>query len=292
MLPTFWMTIQNVVLKLIHKEDLMISRLHRRLGTAGFALAIVALIAALAGSAFAAKGAFTPKQKKEIEKIAKKVAKPGPPGTPGPPGANGVNGAAGPKGEAGPPGAPGANGKSVVTSAASGVECPGGVGGTKFEVEGSGSASHVCNGKTGFVPTLPAEETETGVWAFGALPHSGTFFRVPITFNLPLVDELPATNVHYINAANKEVIGPGEEAGEQVTSTVCTGTVAEPLADPGHLCVYTGEIFNAVLINAFIVKAAASEPSGASTSGAVLKFFLSGAAANGVGTWAVTAEEE
>lgn len=72
----------------------MYSRLHNRLGTAGFAVAIVALVAAVAGTAFAATG-LNGKQKKEVKKIAKSVVKQGPAGAAG---AAGLNGAAGPQG--------------------------------------------------------------------------------------------------------------------------------------------------------------------------------------------------
>ena len=44
----------------------MFSKLHERLGTAGFVVAIVALVAALAGTAFAAAG-LNGKQKKEVK---------------------------------------------------------------------------------------------------------------------------------------------------------------------------------------------------------------------------------
>ena len=53
----------------------MLTRIHRKLGTAGFVISIVALVAALGGGAYAASGGLTGKQKKEVEKIAKKYAK-------------------------------------------------------------------------------------------------------------------------------------------------------------------------------------------------------------------------
>ncbi|MBA3867401.1 MAG: hypothetical protein H0X42_13840 [Solirubrobacterales bacterium] len=49
-----------------------ISRIHQKLGTAGFIISIVALVAALGGGAYAASGGLSGKQKKEVEKIAKK----------------------------------------------------------------------------------------------------------------------------------------------------------------------------------------------------------------------------
>lgn len=87
----------------------MISRIHNRLGTAGFVVAIVALVAALSGAAIAAGGGkLTPTQKKEVTKIAQKEAKK----FPGPAGPAGAAGAAGPAGPAGPAGAAGKNGEN------------------------------------------------------------------------------------------------------------------------------------------------------------------------------------
>lgn len=75
----------------------MFSRLHNRLGTAGFVIAIVALVAAVAGTAFAATG-LNSKQKKEVRKIARSEANPGPMGPAGAAGLNGAPGAPGPEG--------------------------------------------------------------------------------------------------------------------------------------------------------------------------------------------------
>lgn len=94
----------------------MFSRIHHKLGTAGFVIAIAALVVALGGAAYAALPGLNSKQKKEVKKIAKKLVAPGPPGAPGavgPAGAKGDTGAAGgtgpegPKGEKGEKGEPG-----------------------------------------------------------------------------------------------------------------------------------------------------------------------------------------
>jgi hypothetical protein len=91
----------------------MISRIHGRLGTAGFIIAIVALIAALAGTAFAAADRLSKQEKKEVKVIAKKLAAAGPAGPigqqgpQGPQGAPGSQGGQGDQGEPGPPGPPG-----------------------------------------------------------------------------------------------------------------------------------------------------------------------------------------
>jgi hypothetical protein len=92
----------------------MFLRIHQRLGSAGFVLAIVALIVALGGAAYAALPGLNSKQKKEVKTmIAKSPVKPGPPGAAGPAGAKGDAGAtgnAGAKGDtgnSGPEGPPG-----------------------------------------------------------------------------------------------------------------------------------------------------------------------------------------
>lgn len=89
----------------------MFSRIHSRLGTAGFVLAIVALIVALSGAAYAALPGLNSKQKKEVKKIAKTLVAPGVPGAPGPAGAKGDVGAKGDAGAAGGPGARGEKGE-------------------------------------------------------------------------------------------------------------------------------------------------------------------------------------
>ena len=74
----------------------MISRIHSKLGTAGFIVAIVALVAAL-GVALAASG-LNSKQKKEVKKIAKQFARQSPgPGRHRALAQLGETGAAGPK---------------------------------------------------------------------------------------------------------------------------------------------------------------------------------------------------
>src|SRR3954471_21323600 len=85
----------------------MLSRMHQRLGTAGFVVAIVALVAALTGAAFAA-GGLTKQQEKQVKKIAKKFA--GKNGAQGPAGPQGSKGDKGDKGDAGTPGKDGTNG--------------------------------------------------------------------------------------------------------------------------------------------------------------------------------------
>lgn len=125
----------------------MFSRIHQKLGTAGFIVAIVALVAAVSGAAIAAMPGLNAKQKKEVAKIAKKHAgKPGAPGAqgpqgpqgnPGPQGPQGVPGPVGPAGEEGPPGPEGKEGPPGPTE----TKLPAGKtlkGLWQFQTEGSG----------------------------------------------------------------------------------------------------------------------------------------------------------
>jgi hypothetical protein len=89
----------------------MLSKIHQRLGTAGFVLAVVALVVALSGAAYAALPGLNSKQKKEVKKIAKGLVKPGPPGSPGPVGPAGTNGTTGAQGGSGSAGGTGPEGK-------------------------------------------------------------------------------------------------------------------------------------------------------------------------------------
>jgi hypothetical protein len=215
----------------------MISRIQAKLGPAGFIVAIVALVAALAGGAYAASGGgLTGKQKKEVEKIAKKFA--GKPGTPGAPGATGPAGPAGLAGGAGKDGAPGAPGKegpqgppgapgvSVVGTQFTGSKgtCQEEQGGVEFKA--AASTTYACNGKDGGVGTLPSGATETGTWMFDSEGGAGENTIVPISFSMPLsAADAPLIEVHKWT--------PTEHDSQ------CTGTVNNPEADAGSICLYS-----------------------------------------------------
>lgn len=248
-------------------------------GTAGLTVAILALVLALVGGAYAAGGGLSGKQKKEVKNIAKSYAgKEGKAGPAGPAGPQGSNGKDGTNGTNGTNGAAGAPGKSVVTGDAS-SECPA-AGGVTVEVEGEAATKkHVCNGKTGFTETLPSGKTETGSWVFGNTPEGfiGGHILVPISFSIPLLDEMGGTNVHYI------------DKGEPAPDGCEGGTAAEPTADPGNLCVYSTE-HTPGITTAVITKAGATTGIGASPTGAILDFFVEGEERKAWGTFAVTAE--
>jgi hypothetical protein len=281
------------------------SRIHQKLGTAGFIISIVALVAALGGGAYAANGALTGKQKKEVEKIAKKVAKPGPEGKQGPAGTAGSTGAkgdAGVKGDAGAngdAGSAGAAGKGVVVASLNPGQGtpPCAEGGVSVEVEGSGAKKSICNGEEGpdgpkgsegspWVDggTLPTGKTETGSWASGQLPKAGAVL-VPISFPIPLSEKVA---VHFI-----------PQGMENPPTTVCPSgswefeKTIKPEAAPGNLCVYETGGFGFTYSQAENAETGAIEEfdgtdEASGKTGAVLGFTgVEFASARGV--WAVTA---
>lgn len=225
----------------------MLAKLHQRLGTAGFVLAIVALIAALAGTAFAAAG-LNSTQKKQVTKIAKKYAgKPGPQGPAGPVGPQGPAGAKGDTGAKGDPGSNGSNGsegpagKSVQLGTASGADCPI-AGGTSVTVEGSSTHKAVCNGAPGAEGpegspwtaggTLPSGKSLYGAW--GAFQPGEGFHSESISFMLPVEPAPTAVFVPVPEGTAEEKEAKEKEAEE----AGCSGTAEAPTAEPGTLCVY------------------------------------------------------
>jgi hypothetical protein len=216
----------------------MFNRIHQKLGTAGFIISIVALVAALGGGAYAASGGLNGKQKKEVEKIAKKFS--GKPGAAGATGPGGPAGAGGGKGDAGAPGAngtgtAGANGESVTISSASVAECE--HGGAKFTNKtGTAKACSAPSGG-GFPEALPEGATETGTLA--GLSISGQTegaFYLPMSFSVPLEAGLGKGSVRYVTVAEQTA-----HSGPNVAA--CAGSVEDPTAEEGALCVYEGAVF-------------------------------------------------
>jgi Collagen triple helix repeat (20 copies) len=225
-----------------------------RFGTVGLIVAIVALIAALAGTAIAA-GGLTAKQKKEVKKIAKSFQGTGPAGAAGP---------AGPAGPQGPKGDPGPKGDT-------GPQGPQGIPGKDGK-----------NGTSGFTKTLPSGETETGTWVFPLMPSTNAQLNMPLSLPIPLAAPLGEDKVHYIDMFGKEHVN-----GEEKVSTVCLGSVAEPKAAAGHLCVYALAALNAKSKSEDIYNPAIGAP-GVSRAGATIRFEAT-EQAQGLGTFAVTA---
>jgi hypothetical protein len=294
----------------------MISKVHDRLGTAGFIIAVIALVAALGGGAYAASGALTKKQKKEVEKIAAaKAGKPGPAGPQGPAGAAGAKGDAGAPGASGTAGTAGAAGKSVVIGSTA-PSCP--EGGKTIEVEGSGAKQSICNGEEGgagqpgspWTPDsqLPTGATETGTWGFRGKFTSSTAPIVAISFPVKLAAPLGPTAVHLINTNGKEfAINEGDGSREELTApAACSGTAAAPTAASGNLCVYSQTNLSTLGSETFIGSNLIHTPAtsceglgclagfggpgaGTGTTGALLEVALEAEeSAKAWGTWAVT----
>jgi hypothetical protein len=172
----------------------VISRVHQKLGTAGFIISIIALVAALGGGAYAASGGLTGKQKKEVEKIAKKYA-----GKPGANGATGPVGAAGPAGPKGDAGAAGAGGKQ-------------GPEGKQGE-EGEPGSPWTAGG------TLPTNATETGTWSASGL--EGAEVWVPISFSIPLAQVLTEAKTHLVPAGGEGVCNGTSAAPKAPAGELC-----------------------------------------------------------------------
>jgi Collagen triple helix repeat (20 copies) len=248
----------------------MFKRIHQKLGTAGFIIAIVALVAAVGGTALAA-GGLTKQQEKQVTKIAKKYA--------GAPGKNGAPGAAGPVGPAGPAGAKGDTG----------AQGPQGVPGTPGAPGAPGTFS------TG---PLPTGQTLTGAWGTSGAGTSLASISFPISVS-PAPKSIWALETNgftfgvQLKDGSAEVIGPHpspqtvEEAEEaqEAYEAVCPGTVSAPEAAGGFLCIYNGTkegVVGTPLENS-------PQAEAANEFGLVVPFSpLSGAAWRG--SWAVTAE--
>jgi hypothetical protein len=255
----------------------MFRKFREPFGKAGLTVAVCALVLAMVGGAYAA-GGLTKSQEKQVTKIAKKYA--GQPGAPGTNGTNGTSGAIGVKGDSGAPGAPGVDGKSVVASAASGTECTGGVGGTKFEVEG-GSPSHVCNGKngtTGFTETLPPRKSEHGVWNY--FDSSGQPNQtLPISFPIWLEKPIPPAKIQVIPVGGTGTVGTGCEGGE----------IENPIAEPGWFCFYVQQVEGEPVTFFFFNQEVSGLAQGLGKSGGTVN--IGGAGQSAEGVWVVTAPE-
>jgi hypothetical protein len=227
----------------------MLSAIRKHMNPAT-AMALVAMVFALTGGAFAATGsggngparagsasADTHAGAGAIAAKSKSKVKAGPRG---PRGAAGPAGPAGPQGPAGPAGTAGAKGENGAAGA-NGTDGTNGTNGTSATAESFTGKQHgcetggvvvksaspeasVCNGKngqTGFTETLPVGKTEMGTW----VANKSVEPFVPISFNIPVKAILHRVWVKH---------GTTEEG--------CEGNAQEPVAEPGYLCLYEGEL--------------------------------------------------
>jgi hypothetical protein len=212
----------------------MFSRIRKRLTYANVAMTL-ALVFAMTGGAYAAKKYLITSTKQISPKVLKQLQ-----GKAGPAGVNGANGVNGKDGAQGLPGtgSPGPEGKAGTSVTSAGVPTSsttcskqGGV-----ELTSSSGKTTICNGTTGFTKTLPSGETEKGNWSVSSTAEASAFAASTVSFSIPLA-EVPA--VHWIKANGKEATASGEQV-----STVCKGSVTNPTAPKGSLCVYTGNEAN------------------------------------------------
>ncbi|MGN6373904.1 MAG: hypothetical protein ACTHM1_13100 [Solirubrobacteraceae bacterium] len=264
----------------------MLGRIRNRFTYANVVMTL-ALVFAMTGGAYAAKHYLITSTKQISPKVLKALqGKRGPAGPQGLQGPAGPAGPAGPQGAAGASGKNGANGESVTASEVKAGEAAcGKLGGSKFKV--AGSETFACNGKEGSPwtagGTLPSGKSEHGAWSISDVTSANDeLVDVPISFPLPLESSLGASQVHVI-----EVGQEGKEGCEG-------GTSANPIADPGNLCIYiTFGQFTGV--NAKEIESVVNPEElapGAGRSGAVI---LSGSGfglkenTEGFGVWVVTA---
>jgi hypothetical protein len=241
----------------------MLSPLRNRFGIPGV-ISVIALVFAMFGGAYAATNS-----EGDSKATASAKGKPGPRGKPGKPGPAGPAGPAGAQGPAGPQGPKGDKGDKGDTGA-KGDKGEKGEKGPKGD-KGAQGEPWTAGG------TLPGGATETGTWTVRP-PAAEGIVRVPISFSIPLAAPLGETQVHYLKKTDPPLAGK------------CEGNAANPTAEPGHLCVYTGAESGLLIESGFISQLDEVTP-GASTAGAAMLAVLLEASGNGLGSWAVTAEE-
>ncbi len=242
-------------------------------------VAIVALVFAMTGGAYAAKHYLITNTKQISPKVLKQLkgqnGKNGANGAAGAAGANGKDGAQGLPGKDGNNGTNGTNGKdgasvSSATVLTASSTCSK-LGGSEFTAA-EGKKTTACNGKEGSPWTdkgvLPQGSSETGTWS--AISVENAFKTIggvaSVSFAIPLAA-----------APTVEYIGEGEEG--LVHATECPGTLSEPKAAEGYLCVYTE---NQGAGGAF-------ESPHSFAAGAVLQVKEAAVGFEMYGTWAVTA---
>jgi hypothetical protein len=149
--------------------------------------------------------------------------------------------------------------------------------------------NYVCNGQNGAAGpagspwtaggTLPTNATEKGLWSMFATTDATQGVLATISFGIPLAAALDENHTVLVNAVGADPVNPDP--------THCTGTVAEPKAASGYLCVYL-KLLSGVPGPPFILQPDIQTP-GAGPAGAVLAFEPpTSDPALAYGSWAVT----
>jgi hypothetical protein len=283
----------------------MFSSVRRRLTYANVVVTF-ALVFAMSGGAYAASKYLITSTKQISPKVLKSlVGKTGKAGAPGPAGVVGPAGSAGPAGPVGPAGKEGLAGKGETGP------------------EGKAGATGPAGPEGSFNTTLPSGKTLKGDWSIevtlpGTGPEEGTAVSA-VSFGIPLAAAPEAVYVRAQPEAKEtckaEKAGETKEEEEQreacehknseieavereieATKTACPGSVENPSARKGSLCVYSASELN--------TGEAAICPSGKSIFQCLLHLDLGEADRSGFlvgvlgkeqgfmalnGTWAVTA---
>jgi hypothetical protein len=263
----------------------MFSTLRTRFGIPGV-ISVIALVFAMFGGAYAANNSASGGGKATASAKAKK-------GPRGPKGPKGDTGPAGPQGPAGPAGAAGAKGDKGDTGASGSYGAPGTPGTSvtnTVEAKGANcaeggtklvgtSTTYACNGKTGSPwtagGTLPSGSTETGAWS----SYFTVLDAITASFPIPLAEEINSAHVKVVAAA---ATPPAECDNGELPAP----SVANPEADPGYICVFTGSFESGGKVAQIVNPSTGA--AGAGKSGAAL-FLQSSGEDTGLGTWAVTA---
>ncbi|MGA8744899.1 MAG: hypothetical protein WB507_03435 [Solirubrobacterales bacterium] len=148
----------------------------------------------------------------------------GPTGPAGPAGSSGATGPAGPVGSGGATGATGPAGAKGATGPSGGPTGPKGATGPA----GTG-------GGEGFPSALPSGKSETGQWQVQSATDEGML--TTISFPVPLAAPLSHSHLHFVL--------PGETGPAECES----GTVGEPKAAPGNLCIYSNIMLHTQFID-------------------------------------------
>jgi hypothetical protein len=258
----------------------MFSKIRKRFTYTNVAMTL-ALVFAMTGGAYAASKYVITSTKQISPKVLKSLK--------GAKGANGANGAAGAAGPAGAAGATGPGG-------------PAGTNGTGTEGK-EGKEGKGKEGKQGIpgIPgangepwtaggTLPSGKTEYGTWNDFGNTENGKIVAASISFTLPVE-----------NAAKEPP--QGEFVYATKTGAHCTGSVSEPTAPTGYLCVYDAfkeeegtPTYHVKLISLLDPEEALFGTHSVGKKGTLLQFETREIGNGGVpftvawGTWAVTAE--